>query len=233
VRIRLTVYRLIGMLHTNWLVRMTPSELQHESKTKFLDAALYVIRARGYSATRVEDVCEAAGLTKGSFFHHFKSKEELALSAAQYFSDMADRLFASAAYHELADPLERLLGYVDFRKALLLGELPEYTCLLGTMVQETYETHPAIGEACDRFIMSHARNVEELVAEAIEKHPVQGQWTAVSLALYTQAVIQGSFILAKAQHGPQVAADCLDHLRRYIELLFSQSCETNPKEKCE
>jgi TetR/AcrR family transcriptional repressor of nem operon len=70
--------------------------------------------------------------------------------------------------------------------------------------------------------MSHARAVEALVAQAMEKYPVQGQWTAVSLALYTQAVIQGSFILAKAQHGSQVAADCLDHLRRYVELLFAQ-----------
>lgn len=201
---------------------MTPSELQHESKTRLLDAALYVIRARGYSATRVEDICAAAGLTKGSFFHHFKSKEELALAAAEHFSSMAGRLFASAPYHELSDPLDRLLGYVDFRKSLLLGELPEYTCLLGTMVQETYETHPAIGEACDRFIMLHARIVEALVAEAMEKYPVEGQWTAVSLALYTQAVIQGGFILAKAQHGSQVAADCLDHLRRYIELLFTR-----------
>jgi TetR/AcrR family transcriptional repressor of nem operon len=196
-----------------------------------LDAALYVIRARGYTATRVEDICEAAGLTKGSFFHHFKSKEELALAAAEHFSSMADRLFASAPYHQQADPLDRLLGYIDFRKSLLLGELPEYTCLLGTMVQETYETHPAIGEACDRFIMSHARNVEELVAQAMEKYPVHGQWTAASLALYTQAVIQGSFILAKAQHSAQVAADCLDHLRLYVELLFIQSRDSNPKEK--
>jgi len=65
----------------------------------------------------------------------------------------------------------------------------------------------------------------------LEKYPVDGEWTAVSLALYTQAVIQGSFILAKARHGPQVAADCLDHLHRYIELLFIQSREIDPKEK--
>jgi len=210
---------------------MPPSEIQHESKTKFLDAALHVIRARGYSATRIEDICDAAGLTKGSFFHHFKSKEDLALAAAHYFSDMADGLFAAAPYHQHKDPLDRLLGYIDFRKSILLGELPEYTCLLGTMVQETYETHPAIGEACDRFIMWHARTVEVLAAQAMEKYQVHGEWTPVSLALYTQAVIQGGFILAKAQHGPQVAVDCLDHLHRYIELLFSRPSDTNPKEK--
>jgi TetR/AcrR family transcriptional regulator, transcriptional repressor for nem operon len=204
---------------------------QHESKTKLLDAALYVIRAKGYSATRVEDVCAAAGLTKGSFFHHFKSKEELALAAAEHFSAMADGLFATAPYRSLPDPVDRLLGYVDFRKAILLGELPQFTCLLGTMVQETYETHPHIREACDRFIAAHARTLEADIAEAMATRSMRSEWTAESLALYTQAVIQGSFILAKAQGSARVAADCLEHLRRYIEALFNQSSETKTREK--
>lgn len=43
---------------------------------------------------------------------------------------------------------------------------------------------------------------------------------AQSLALYTQVVLQGSFILAKAKDGPDVALESIDHLRRYIQLLF-------------
>ena len=80
---------------------------------------MQVIRAKGYSAMTIDDVCLAAGLTKGSFFHHFKSKEELALAAAGHFAAMADSLFAQARYRGLHDPLERLLGYVDFRMEIL------------------------------------------------------------------------------------------------------------------
>jgi TetR/AcrR family transcriptional repressor of nem operon len=50
-------------------------------------------------------------------------------------------------------------------------------------------------------------------------------WSASSLALYIQSVLQGSFILAKAKHGPAVAADCIDHLRRYLEMLFKSPRE--------
>ena len=46
-------------------------------------------------------------------------------------------------------------------------------------------------------------------------------WTAESLALYTQATLQGAFILAKAKHTREVAAACIDHLRCYLELLFN------------
>ncbi|MFZ0070066.1 MAG: TetR/AcrR family transcriptional regulator, partial [Xanthobacteraceae bacterium] len=131
---------------------MSNAQPQHESKARILDAALRVIRTKGYSATTVDDVCATAGLTKGSFFHHFKSKDELALAATAHFAAMADGLFAAAPYRTLPDPRERVIGYLKFRKSILTGDLPEFTCLLGTLVQEAYETHPAIREACDKYI---------------------------------------------------------------------------------
>ena len=201
---------------------MIATETRHESKRKLLDAALRVIREKGYSATRVEDICEAAGLTKGSFFHHFDSKEALALAAAGYWIEETGAKFEAAPYHEAADPVERLLAYVDFRKAMLLGELPEFTCLVGTMVQEVYDTHPALREACNKSISGHAATLVPDIEEAMRRRGMKVDWTAESLALYTQAAIQGAFILAKAQHSAAIAGECIDHLRRYLELLFGQ-----------
>src|SRR4249919_3448048 len=125
------------------------------AQTRLLDAALHVIRAKGYSASTVDDVCARAGVTKGSFFHHFKSKDELALAAVQHFSAMAQGLFATAPYHRHEDPLERLLAYVDFRSEILVGELADYTCLLGTLAQETYDSHPHIRAAVEREMAVH------------------------------------------------------------------------------
>jgi TetR/AcrR family transcriptional regulator, transcriptional repressor for nem operon len=192
------------------------------TKTKLLDAALIAIRAKGYTATTVDDICEAAGVTKGAFFHHFKSKEDLAVAAARHWGALTSGLFASAPYRALQDPLDRVLAYVDFRKAILQGELPEYTCFAGTTIQEVYDTHPLIREACEKTISDHAAVVEADIAEAMRKYNITGDWTAQSLALYTQAVLQGAFILAKAKHNSAIAADCIDHLRRYIEMLFNQ-----------
>ena len=94
---------------------------------------------------------------------------------------------------------------------------------MGTMVQEVYDTNPAIREACDRGISGHAKTLERDIGEAMRKYGAAGKWTARSLALYMQAVLQGSFILAKAKGGPAVAAECVDHLRRYIKMLFQQT----------
>jgi TetR/AcrR family transcriptional repressor of nem operon len=195
---------------------------KHESKTKLLQAAMNIIRARGYTATRIEDICAAAGVTKGSFFYHFSSKEELAIAAADYWSEVTSAFFADSTYHNSTDPLERLLAYVDLRKAMLRGELAEFTCLAGTMAQEVYATHPAIRDACGQSISGHAATLIPDIEAAIEKYGVQGDWTAESLALMTQVAIQGAFVLAKARQDTSVAADSLDHLHRYLELLFTQ-----------
>jgi TetR/AcrR family transcriptional regulator, transcriptional repressor for nem operon len=175
---------------------------------------------RGYSATTVDELCATAGVTKGAFFHHFKSKDELGVAAAEHWSETTGALFAKAPYHDHSDPLDRVLGYVAFRKALLQGGVPEFTCLVGTMVQETYETTPAIRDACDRSISGHAATLEADIESAMRDRGMCPDWTAMSLALHTQAVLQGAFILAKAKGGAEIGADSIDHLIRYLELLF-------------
>ncbi len=222
------------MTKTDQLVcHVSMNQQTHPTRTKILDAALHVIRCKGYADTSIDDLCTAANLTKGGFFHHFKGKEDLAIAAADHFSKNADRFFASAPYQELSDPLFRLLGYIDFRIAIIRGTLPQFTCLLGTMVQETYQTHPAIRAACNTHIRSHAADVAKDIALARDYYCPDAEWSAEGLGLHTQAVIQGSFVLAKASNGPEIAIESLEHLRRYIELLFEvppQEAKQSPGE---
>ncbi len=150
----------------------------HGSKTKLLEAARTVIRAKGYTATTVDDICAAAGLTKGSFFHHFESKDELGVAAADYWTETTGAFFHDAPYHAHADPLARVLGYIDFRKSLLRGAIADYSCLVGTMVQETYDTHPAIRDACGRSISGHAATLEADIAAAMRQRGLKVDWTA-------------------------------------------------------
>ncbi|MFO1474232.1 MAG: TetR/AcrR family transcriptional regulator [Lysobacterales bacterium] len=197
-----------------------PPATAASSRQRLLDAALHEFRSRGYAATTVDDLCRAAGVGKGSFFHHFPSKEALALEAVNHWNAMTGALFAQAPYHAPADPRDRVLAYVDFRAALLQGELADFTCLLGTIVQETYDSHPALRDACRAGIETHASTLVRDIAAAKARHAPAADWTPESLALFTQAALQGAFILAKAQGGAPAASDAVSHLRRYIESLL-------------
>jgi TetR/AcrR family transcriptional repressor of nem operon len=197
-----------------------------ETRTKLLSAALQLVREEGYDGTSVDDLCRAAQVTKGAFFHHFASKEALAVEATRFWTEITGRAFAGADYNGFEDPLDRLIGYVEFRRELLKGRtLPEFTCFLGTMVQEKYATSPAIREACREAIFAHAGTVEEMIKAAKARHAPDAAWSAQSLALHTQAVMQGAFVLAKATNDVQTADDMIVHLRRYIELLFHHGNE--------
>lgn len=193
---------------------------KRDARTKLLDAAIQVIREKGYAATSVEDLCRAAGVTKGAFFHHFASKDALAVAAANDWSERTGALFAAAPYHRHVDPLDRVLAYIDFRIELLAGAVPEFSCLAGTIVQEAYGASDDIRAACAASIFGHAATLEADIEAARQKYGIQGDFTSRSLALHTQAVLQGAFVLAKAEGGPAIARDMAAHLKRYVRLLF-------------
>lgn len=179
-----------------------------------------MIRAKGFAATSVDDLCAAAAVTKGAFFHQFGSKDALGVAAAEFWAETTAAFFAAAPYHEPSDPLDRVLAYVAFRKAIIVGDLAEVTCLVGAMSQEIYASSPDIRDACGRSIFGHAATLVSDIEDARRERGIQAAWTAESLARHTQAVLQGGFVLAKAANATELARESLDHLDRYIRLLF-------------
>lgn len=196
-----------------------------DARTRLLEAARDIVRQKGFAATSVDDLCQAAGVTKGAFFHHFKTKEALGVALANYWAETTGALFAGAPYHDPKDPLDRVLGYLDFRRAIIGGETYEYTCLVGTMTQEVHDTAPAIRDACADSIFDHAATIEPDIAAAMMDRDIAADWTAESLARHTQAVLQGAFILAKASGDPEMARESVDHLIRYVRSLFGVTDE--------
>lgn len=200
-----------------------------DARTRLLEAARDVIRAHGFAATSVDELCRAAGVTKGAFFHHFENKEALGVAAAAFWAETTSAFFAAAPYRALPDPYDRLMGYLAFRREIIAGEPAAFTCLVGTMTQEVFGSHPAIREACAASIFGHAATLEPDIAAAMAARGMTPDWTAASLAAHTQAVLQGAFILAKASSDSAIARDSVDHLIRYIALLFQPPGTAGPQ----
>jgi TetR/AcrR family transcriptional repressor of nem operon len=201
-----------------------------ETRNRLLDAARDVIRAKGYSATTIDDICQAAGVTKGAFFHHFESKERLGVAAVEQFEARASALFGSAPYAADPDPRARVLGYVDFRASMLQGDIARYTCLMGTTVQEVYATHPELRAACDQGMSEHVAELTRDIEAAKRRYAPDAAWSAESVGYFMQSVLQGAFIFAKAKQSPDVALESLRHLRRYLEILLGEPPIAGPME---
>ncbi|AXE66532.1 TetR family transcriptional regulator [Hyphomonas sp. CACIAM 19H1] len=195
-----------------------------QTRDNLMEAAFGLVRRQGLSATSVDEICAAAGVSKGAFFHHFKSKEELAAAAAEHWSAVTEAFFETAPYHQPADPLARLLGYIDFRREMMSGEIAEFTCFVGTMAQEAWATSPPVAAATWDSMRRHGERLVPDIEAAMAAHGLSGGaaggWSAQSLAQHIVAVTQGAFILAKASGDAGPARESLDHLRRYICQLF-------------
>lgn len=199
---------------------MIKTQPASETRAKLLDAARDVIRAKGYAGSTVNDICAATGVTKGSFFHYFDSKEALGIAAVERFGAMAATLFGNAPYRAKSDPRDRVLGYVDFRIARLTGEIPLYTCLIGTTVQEAYASHPNLRLACDRMLSEHVAELTSDLAAAKARYAPQASWDPESVGYFMQCVLQGAFIFAKAKQNADIATASLGHLRNYLVSLL-------------
>lgn len=192
-----------------------------EARARILEAAVSLVRHRGFAATAVDDLCAAAGVTKGAFFHHFASKEALGVALVEHWTAMTGAMFAAHPYHAAPDPLDRVFAYLDLRRSFLDWPIPEFSCVAGTAVQELHESHPAIRVAAGASVRSGMAHVERHLAEALAAHPVAGV-TAEGLALMVQVAVQGGIVMAKALDDKDAARAAFDHVERYLRLLFGR-----------
>jgi TetR/AcrR family transcriptional regulator, transcriptional repressor for nem operon len=201
---------------------MRTAQADSPTRQKLLDAAQELMLTKGYTATSVDDVCTAAGLTKGSFFHYFEGKEDLGkVVAERFYAGMRDGV-ESAPFRKKQDPLDRVMGFVDFLIERSRHPAAQKGCLLGTFVQELAETHPKIRSVCAACFEEQTEFLKKDLEEAKAKYAPRARWSPESLARHLIAVVQGSIILAKASQDRSVFEEGLGHFKRYLKCVFGQ-----------
>ena len=202
---------------------MKRSRAPHESptKTRLLDAAERLMLAQGFSATTVDEICEAAKLTKGSFFHYFQSKEQLGEELLSRFCAAGSQLHRSFCGQE-RDPLKRVYRYVDAAARMAQHPSTNHGCLLGGFAQELCDTHPGIRLVCEQGFNEWARQFTEELARAKARYVPKASFRPRELAEHFIALLEGSLILGKTRHNMAVVAQNLRQFKAYLRTLFKR-----------
>lgn len=173
-----------------------------------------LFRRHGYEATTVDQICVQAGVTKGAFFHHFESKEALAEACLAAWDAMAAAMEAGAGFQSLADPVDKVLGYMDSFIGLFSNPKIFKSCLAGTTVQEVADSHPRLRSAANTCFI-HGRQRMQAILDAACRRRRKHLDTA-SLANLWMAALQGALILSKAGQDESVIPASLGHVQEYI-----------------
>jgi TetR/AcrR family transcriptional repressor of nem operon len=194
------------------------------TRTAIMDAAEASILGRGFAATSVDEIIERAGITKGAFFYHFKSKAELAHALVERFAErdaaqLDDKM--TRAEHLARDPLQQVLIFVGlFQEELARLAEPGVGCLFASFC---YEAQLFDDDVLATIRAAMARWRERLGAKleaVIERHPPRLPASAESLADLINTVFEGAFIMSRTFGDPRLVAEQLGHYRSYLELLF-------------
>ena len=194
------------------------------TRDRILATAESLILTNGYAATSVDRIIEAVGITKGAFFYHFKTKNDMARALVQRNAALdLDRLEAwSARARALApDPLQALLVFVGlYIEQAEADDDPAPGCLFASFCYESGQFEGEVLEVIAQVILTWRERLTAWLEEAAAVHPPVRPFDAAGLADLLTVVFEGAFVVTRSLSEPAVFAAQLRHYRAYLELLF-------------
>lgn len=194
------------------------------TRQKILDTAEAMILNQGYAATSIDQIIEKVGLTKGSFFYHYKTKNDLARALIDRYSRSDARLLNDnlARAEKLSpDPLQQVLIFIGlFLETAEQLEEPYPGCLFASYCYESGLFDEEIQTVVADAMLEWRKVIGARLRAAVDKHPPRIDVHVDSLADMITVIFEGAFILSRSFKEPKIFAEQLRHYRDYLRLLF-------------
>ena len=195
------------------------------TRDSILDATQALVLERGFAGMTLDDVVKQVGITKGAFFYHFKSKNDLGKALMKRFSEMDVRSYeeSCARAEKLSrDPLQQLLIFIGLFEEMFEELTEPYPgCLLASYLYELQQFDSATKKMITEAFTRWRTLLKGKLDAAVKQHRPKTRIDTASLADMFTVVLEGAFITAKAVDDPKVIVQQLRHFKNYIELLFA------------
>ncbi len=178
-----------------------------DTKSRILSTARELFHGRSYADVGIKEICDIAKVQKGSFYHFFGSKQDLAMAVIDDMADDWAHGFIAEAFDQNLPPMERLDYMIDaayyWQKAAkdLEGRMPG--CLFGNLALEVSTRDEVIRARINAVFNNASSNFHQTLNEAIEKGdiaPLDSELTAQAMLAYLEGII----LLAKSRNDPDV-----------------------------
>lgn len=203
------------------------AEKGKNTRAKIVEAAEALILAQGYAGTTVDDVLAATGLTKGAFFHHFKSKAELARAVVERYAKTDFELFqlwSREADMASADPYQRVLHFLTaFEKYLDGLGKPFPGCVFASYTTEAEQFEADMHAYIRARLQAWIALYEDKLAALIKAKKPREKTSARGLAEMIVTIVEGGFIMGNAMSDATWLQRQSAQYRLYLKLLFESA----------
>lgn len=177
-----------------------------------------VMTRRGYHGTGVQEIVQAAGIPKGSFYHYFASKEDFALQALEFIYQPRLQRYAEALSNPALSPRARILAYygellTHFRQQ----ERLEYHCFIGSLSFEMSELLPAIGQQVEAVLQQSALTLQHCLEQAQQAGELAADEDCANLAAFIANAWQGVLTRLKVGSQTQPVEEFVQRLERLLK----------------
>jgi len=190
------------------------------TRTKLLTVAQSIILRKGFTAMTLDALCESTEVTKGSFFHHFKNKDELGEAVLKQFWDEVQSRQEKSSYQSISDPLEKMLSYIESTIDFYTDPILRSGCLLAIYVLELKDTNPVIYKQTVENIRLWRNTINSMIEDIAKDHePVNG-FDSLAWAEFYISTLQGALIIAQSQNDVSVIRRTLTLYKIQLSSLF-------------
>lgn len=191
-----------------------------DTKESLLAAAKKLFLTRGYAGTSVDAICSQAKVSKGSFYHFFDTKEELALAVLQWSIERSSAIIAAGTFVRMTDPVERAVGYLKHVEKSA-ETIWKGGCILSTFAIELADTHPKLQKVVAEIFSAVAADVAQQLKPIADLG--NGIPSASELADQFLIILEGSIILAKAHRQPERVTKAIRNFRKTLQALLASA----------
>jgi TetR/AcrR family transcriptional regulator, transcriptional repressor for nem operon len=182
-------------------------------KEKLLSDGLRLVHRRGFGASSVRDVVQAAGVPQGSFTNHFASKEAFGLEILARYREMTDANVRATLRNDALPPLRRLRAWMGRQLEYLRKEDMRRGCLYGNLAAEASEQSNAIRTRVASVFVENQASVAYCLEAAVDAGELARKTDVQELAGFIVSSLQGAILVAKAQRSPAP-------VERFVRVLF-------------
>jgi TetR/AcrR family transcriptional repressor of nem operon len=205
---------------------MAETEKGLDTKSRIMETAKKLVLEKGFAATSLDEILRGTGVTKGAFFHHFRSKAELGRKLVERFADDDFELFDSFTSQSAAladDPLQEVFIFLKLFEEWL-DDLPEpfAGCMFAVYVYENRQFEPDVNDFVAKAFRRWAAYYQDKFAAVLAARRPAVEIGAEELAEMMVSLLEGAFILSRAYDDPGLISRQSRMFRSFLRLLFAE-----------